>query len=627
MASFVSIAIAARSTAAAALRNAQQGMNNVSNAVRRSSFVTRQHTREVILVAGAYRDINGRLRDANGRWLAEAGNVRIVTTAYGRFVNTLQRATRALYAYAFANRVANAASDRLGDGLRTGAMAIALMGVKISALLAVALPLVGTIGNIVPAIMLIAPAAATAGLGMLAMKLAMSGVKEALDAGLSGDTEAFAKALKKISPQAGDAVKALVHLRDVWKPLVKDFQGRVFEGAASELLSLSRFIKPVVDNWLPKLGLKIAAVRNTLANGLANFSADGRLEGVFRNVYMALASIMDILPSVARIFGDILEVAAPRFSKLSDDARSLAERFADWIREAKESGKLGEWLDKAIMTLGQLKDIATNVGRILGSIFKASSSEGTDMLTQIEQATASIAEWAAGSDGQATIDFFSKLIQYAGQLAPLFDFWVGSIEAVQWAFSALWEGIKVGFRTAVNMVLSSLEMIVVGAARAFGWVPGLGDKLKRAEAEFKAFRDGVNAALDGIQDEVVQITYHSRVIGDRMVSGAQLSGTYSSGIGGRASGGPAAGTWGINEHGFETIDFTRGMVYNSNQTKRAEAAVAAMARSGGGGGGGNLYIEAAPGSKSDWMTQGLLDALIRGRIRLKSGPGGRLVPA
>lgn len=54
------------------------------------------------------------------------------------------------------------------------------------------------------------------------------------------------------------------------------------------------------------------------------------------------------------------------------------------------------------------------------------------------------------------------------------------------------------FKVVVDAFLGLVGGIVNGAATAFGWVPGLGGKLKAAAAQFNSFRDSVNAALDGI---------------------------------------------------------------------------------------------------------------------------------
>lgn len=51
----------------------------------------------------------------------------------------------------------------------------------------------------------------------------------------------------------------------------------------------------------------------------------------------------------------------------------------------------------------------------------------------------------------------------------------------------------------VDKMLGAAEWIATAAAKAFGWVPGIGGKLRTAAAEIEAFRDSVNGALSGIK--------------------------------------------------------------------------------------------------------------------------------
>jgi hypothetical protein len=553
-------------------------------------------------LSASFRRLGAEIRVAYARFRLAGGipgwlrrlpaHLRRASVHFRALAASIGHATRALIMYALASRVAQAASSGMARALTTMLPLFAKWAVIGTAAVAVGFPLIGVIGNLVPLIMLIAPAAGTAGLAVLGLKLAFNGVSDALQAGLSGDTEEFEKALKKLAPSAANAVRTLVKLRDTWKPLARDFQGRVFEGAAGELAGLSHFIKPIADTWLPKLAMRFAETRHELADGLARFAADGRLEAVWRNLHAAASAFLGIIKPIARVFGDVLQVAAPRFASLADTIAILATRFSDWIRAARDSGDLGRWLDKAMETFGKLKDVAANVGKIIGAIFKGSGNEGDDMLDQIVRATGKIAEWANGGDGQTIINIVSKIIQALGQLAPLFEMWAGWLRGMVLLWTGAWEAIKAIFRGVVMWILGGYDLLLQGAAKAFGWVPGLGDKLKSAQRQFEEFKNGVNRSLDGIEDEVVNITYHSRVIGDRLVSGSQLSGTYSSGIGGRAGGGPMRPDvqYRINEQGQEFIQLgSSGRAYSARES-------AAM------GGGGSLSLAPATGYGSDPLT-------------------------
>lgn len=65
--------------------------------------------------------------------------------------------------------------------------------------------------------------------------------------------------------------------------------------------------------------------------------------------------------------------------------------------------------------------------------------------------------------------------------------------------------MKESWRATFNAVTGHMGFFVAAAAKAFGWVPELGPKLKKAAEDFQNFRDSVNAALDGVRDKTVKV--------------------------------------------------------------------------------------------------------------------------
>lgn len=116
------------------------------------------------------------------------------------------------------------------------------------------------------------------------------------------------------------------------------------------------------------------------------------------------------------------------------------------------------------------------------------------------------------------------------------------------AFNAIKEPARVAIKFVVDTFLNMVGTVLDGAAKAFGWVPDLGGKLKTAAKAFATFRDQVNSKLDGLKDHQVDFTikYTS--------TGVNLSAPSS--VGRRASGGPAVarGNGKIQGHGSPTSD-------------------------------------------------------------------------
>lgn len=81
-------------------------------------------------------------------------------------------------------------------------------------------------------------------------------------------------------------------------------------------------------------------------------------------------------------------------------------------------------------------------------------------------------------------------------------------ELIAIAWAAIKGFVKGGVAFVVDMFLGLVEVMITGAAKAFGWVPGLGPKLKTAASDFRTFRDNTNKALLGIKDQQVNVTPH-----------------------------------------------------------------------------------------------------------------------
>lgn len=73
------------------------------------------------------------------------------------------------------------------------------------------------------------------------------------------------------------------------------------------------------------------------------------------------------------------------------------------------------------------------------------------------------------------------------------------------AFGKFKDFMREAMRRVVDVFLGMVDAVITGAAKAFGWIPGIGTKLRNARDEFKKFRAGVNQELAGIKDQSVTI--------------------------------------------------------------------------------------------------------------------------
>jgi cell wall-associated NlpC family hydrolase len=73
------------------------------------------------------------------------------------------------------------------------------------------------------------------------------------------------------------------------------------------------------------------------------------------------------------------------------------------------------------------------------------------------------------------------------------------------AWSTLVHGLRVAFATVVGVILGLFGSLLHGAVVAFGWIPGIGGKLKTAEKQFRTFAGNVTNAIAGIQGKTVSV--------------------------------------------------------------------------------------------------------------------------
>ncbi len=519
---------------------------------------------------------------------------------------------------------------RMGAAAGSAAAPFATLAAKIVLVIAALTTLIGIGGNVLGIVQLIAPAAIAGAAGMAVFKMALNGVGEAFKAGIEGDAEKLAEALKGLAPSAKSFVLTALDLRREWKATQRTVQERFFKGAREDIIAVSRALQPVADKWLPKIADAFGTARHALRYVLTEAAKSGQLDTIMSGVTRFFQGLLNSVGPLAQAFLDVAEVASGAFGDMGGGIAGAAQKFADWIREMKNSGQLKEWLDKAIETVDKLWKAIKNVGSAIAGIAGASSEGGDQFLDDLVTWTQSLSDWVRSGDGQEMISIFSSLLATISNSAPMFKtvldilgFFYGAFVTLGAVGKAVWDGILDAAKFAIMWILDGYGLLVNGAAKAFSWIPGIGPKLKGAAADFNKFRDDVNNSLNGIQKTVdITVNYRARMIGNHLVSGAQQSGTYISGTGGRAHGGNATNVVLAGERGPELIDLGAG----GGRVTNAEQTAAMLGGGGGTGGNVNIYVAPARGAANDPSVNALLDALNRGRLVLVVDRSGKVRP-
>ncbi len=181
--------------------------------------------------------------------------------------------------------------------------------------------------------------------------------------------------------------------------------------------------------------------------------------------------------------------------------------------------------------------------------------------------------------------FFDRMGDGAPQAAIFFGDLLEGIGLVIRGFGWLIEtltNLYLGARTVFVGITWLLGQVLHAAAESFGWIPGIGDKLKEADGKFQTFFKKLDEGLK--QDRNVDISIRFKVFGTAAASAAVRTATLlhnlgyaHGGIVGAATGGLHGGLRMVGEHGPELVELPPGTRVNSNaDTER-------IMGSGGGG--------------------------------------------
>ena len=226
-----------------------------------------------------------------------------------------------------------------------------------------------------------------------------------------------------------------------------------------------------------------------------------QMHNLFEAHKQEILSLLQLLPPFIKLFGRIELVAGPPLTKVV----TFLAKVADWL--TKLPGGIGNVLSAgagfALLAghIGLLKPVMSGVT----SAFKLSTSLIGG-------------PWTLAIMGAVALAVL--IITHWKTVKQVFD--------DVWHFIEHITGEAVSFivrliaNDFVKPVLDFFGMILKGAAKMFGWVPGVGGKLKDASKAFDTFKDDVNKTLNGIATDAANWGKNIGVdLGSGLVAGIQ----------------------------------------------------------------------------------------------------------
>lgn len=330
-----------------------------------------------------------------------------------------------------------------------------------------------------------------AGVGLLAaalipLKVAFSGVGEAIEAVIDGDPKKITEALKGLSPAARSVVREFQSLLPTLRAVRRETQEAFFRPLKGVLTEVSSALLPTVREGFKNVAREAGEFVREIAGVLTTPKAIKFIGDAFDTV----ARILDKSAGGGKAFVNILLTLGQKGLPIIEDLAlfllDAVERLGDFVGKAEETGKLDEFVSKAVATFRDLVDLVKSLGNFLSALFSRGEEEGGSFIRSLTDGFNAMAEALRSPEGQEflqnLIDLLPQIIAhvgraltvlaaigvainaYVGFLKTMIGFWqqVGSVVAT--AASAIGNA----FATAGKAVAD----FFVGVGRFFAAIPG-----------------------------------------------------------------------------------------------------------------------------------------------------------
>lgn len=316
------------------------------------------------------------------------------------------------------------------------------------------------------------------------LKLALSGVSDAFKAGLTGDAKAFEKTLEGLSPKAQAAAREVRALKPAFEALRSTVQDSFFSRIEGEITATAQALGGPLKSQLSTIGGAWGqAARNVLqyvrsTDGVNNVSTILKATGTSLTGLSAVtddvaAGFLQVASSVAKAFG----------TKTSSTITDVGNKLSAFLIRIADNGQAVQWVSDAIVVFRQLGSIASNIGGIIGNVFKAAGDVGGGLLNNLQQLTQAMQDFTGSAEGQEAIgNIFATVSTIAAQLAPILGALVSTLGQVAPALGPLFETIGPAIASTIEALGPAIAGILPGVQAVVTGIVGALDGLTSSGA-------------------------------------------------------------------------------------------------------------------------------------------------
>lgn len=335
------------------------------------------------------------------------------------------------------------------------------------------LPSVQSIGALTGVLGLVPAAAGAAALAYGTLKVGVSGFSDALKTGNTpAQLKAANDALADLSPNARAAALTVRSLGPAWDAVKLDVQNRLFAGTSAVIQQVAKVDLPVLRMGMDAMSGSLNLAAKYTGAWLTSARTTSDVKTIFQDSAVAGGNLARAIQPILGIIRDVGTVGAQFLPQLTSGFATAAQKAADFVSNARDTGKLHEWIQTGIDAMGALWGTFKNLLEIIVKIGTAPPMFGLSFLSILEKVTGLILQ----------------LVTNMPQLIPIIE-----------AAVLVWKSWSLA-QWAVNAAMDANPIVLVVAL-----VAGLVAAVIVATGHSKDFMDMLSRLWDAIKSNVIPV--------------------------------------------------------------------------------------------------------------------------
>src|SRR5690606_26210377 len=298
-------------------------------------------------------------------------------------------------------------------------------------------------------------------------KLAAGGLSEPMSATLSGNLEAQAAAMSKLTERGQALISEFdgsLAMLNQFKRFAQDPFVEPLIGQIERWITSARVLGPAISSLAAAMGLLIRQALDfaTSDHALAQFNVvlgdTSRLFGAIRTAFQPLLTG----------FTDLGVVGSNWLASMSGGLSNVLTTWGQWMSEVARSGQALQWINNAVEVLGQVWRLAGDLVGIFRGLFQAMETAGGGALGILGQLTRQLNLFFASAEGQdILVTIFRALMDIGSAFMPVIRALASAIATLAPTVADLAEALGPLLADAINAVAPALRELGPGILAVF----------------------------------------------------------------------------------------------------------------------------------------------------------------